>query len=658
MSENTPDFLSNERLELLIFGGKGGVGKTTAASASALHIAAARPGKRVLLLSTDPAHSVGDCLDGLAVPVNLCVVELSAESEHKAFMEAHSEHLKTIASRGTFLDAQDIDRFVQLSIPGLDELMAFLRVARWVEDDAFDVIVVDTAPSGHTLKLLSMSDLLGNWLEALDALLAKHKYMIGLFGRSKPKATDLTDEFLESMRTQIDALSELIADKDRCRFVPVMLAEPMSVAETSDVLARLNEMGVAAPEVIINRLVDDRAGQGFAAQRALQDRVLTDGIKVLGDRRVFGAMLMPEEVTGAGRLAAFANHLELVSTSQLMLTKLPDSQSLAQIPSCDGVGRLPASGKSTKLLFFAGKGGVGKTTLAAMSAVRLASQGRRCLLVSTDPAHSLGDCLGATLSDKPSELMPGLDVIEIDAASEFEALRDQYRDELAVVLDKMFESVDLSFDREAMDKLMDLAPPGLDECMALLRIIDNLDKPTADGKPAYDAIVIDTAPTGHLLRLLELPELISSWLSSIFSLFLKYDNIFRLPRLQSRLVWISRGIKQLRGVIVDPKRCEVQVVSILTEMALAECGDLVSALDRMNVRVANLFLNLALPLDESPLGVAVRRREACVLGKYASRFPKVNQAVIERAGDPRGLERLLALSQRVYGDVPQPRKAA
>jgi hypothetical protein len=85
-------------------------------------------------------------------------------------------------------------------------------------------------------------------------------------------------------------------------------------------------------------------------------------------------------------------------------------------------------------------------------------------------------------------------------------------------------------------------------------------------------------------------------------------------------------------------------------MALAECGDLVGAMGRMNVRIGNLFLNLALPPDSSELGNAVRQREAVVLAKYAAAFPKINQVTIQRAGDPRGLTNLGALAGQIYGD--------
>jgi arsenite-transporting ATPase len=656
VKNDRPQFVTDPGLSLLIFGGKGGVGKTTSASASALAIAAARPQARVLLLSTDPAHSVADCLNGAVVPANLCVLELSAEEEHRAFMDTHAAHLKTIAARGTFLDADDIDKFVRLSIPGVDELMAYLRVARCLSEDSYDTIVIDTAPSGHTLKLLAMSEILGSWLEALEALMAKHRYMASMFARAGRTPADPTDRFLEDFRDQIETLAAVLCDERRCRFVPVLLAEPMSIAETLDIVAKLEDMGVACPELIMNRLIDEDSGNSFSSQLAAQHEALAELPAALGSRAIWGAPLDAAELIGSERLARFIASLAPISRWARPRRALETAR--ASLFRSDGVATLPVPANKTQLLFYAGKGGVGKTTMACAAAAQLSECGRKCLLVSTDPAHSLGDCLGVALGDEATQVAPGLEAVEIDAEQEFEQLRSEYRDELEEVLESMFSTIDITFDREAMESLLDLAPPGLDECMALLRILDHLDRVGADGEPLHDTIVIDTAPTGHLLRLLELPELIEGWLNCIFALFIKYDRVFRLPRLQARLIAISRGIKKLRTAMADDSRCHVQVVSIPTEMALAECGDLIASLGKMHISVGTLFINLALLPDQSTLGKAVGARELLVRAKYASSFPAINTVTVYRCGDPRGITHLRELAAAIYGHKVQLREAA
>ena len=160
-----PSFLADAP-PVLIFGGKGGVGKTTSAAATAVALARLHPDESVVLVSTDPAHSVKDAVDGADLPPNLRVEELDADSEHRAFMEAHAGALHEIASRGTFLDDTDIERFLDLSIPGVDELMSFLRLARWFEDEEADRFVIDTAPTGHALRLLTMPEMTSGWMDA------------------------------------------------------------------------------------------------------------------------------------------------------------------------------------------------------------------------------------------------------------------------------------------------------------------------------------------------------------------------------------------------------------------------------------------------------------------------------------------------------------
>ncbi|MEK6655559.1 MAG: ArsA family ATPase, partial [Thermodesulfobacteriota bacterium] len=176
-----PAFLADEDLRILLFGGKGGVGKTTAAAATALDRAIRHPKRSLLLVSTDPAHSLQDSLSGTTPPSNLKVMELDAHAYLADFKQKNRQRLMEIASRGTFLDEEDINRFLELSLPGIDELMAFLEISRWVTEGTYDGIIMDTAPTGHTLRLLEMPDLIRKWLEALDALLAKRRYMKKLF---------------------------------------------------------------------------------------------------------------------------------------------------------------------------------------------------------------------------------------------------------------------------------------------------------------------------------------------------------------------------------------------------------------------------------------------------------------------------------------------
>jgi arsenite-transporting ATPase len=297
-------------------------------------------------------------------------------------------------------------------------------------------------------------------------------------------------------------------------------------------------------------------------------------------------------------------------------------------------------------LLFAGKGGVGKTTLACATAIRLARQqpGRQVLLLSADPAHSLSDCLTLPVGPQETRIGPGLTAIELDAEAEFEQLRQQYIDEVASFFGSLAGqgTLDLAFDREVIERMIDFSPPGLDELMALTRAMSFLEA------GPYELLVIDTPPTGHLMRLLELPELIQEWLKVFFDLLLKYRKLLRLPRIADFMVDMSKKTKSLRALLADPKRSQLYAVSILTEMSFEETRSLLATCKRTGIGVPVLFLNLATPPSDCPLCRAVARAEAAVRHSFAEAFPDVHQPVVYRCSEPRGPDRLAELGQELY----------
>ncbi len=634
-----PGFLTDVNMQLLLFGGKGGVGKTTAAAATALHLASLHPEKSLLLVSTDPAHSLADSFSGAPPPGNLQVMELDAQAYLTDFKEKNRQRLMEIASRGTFLDEEDINRFLELSLPGMDELMAFLEISRWVKEETYSGIIMDTAPTGHTLRLMAMPDLIRKWLEALDALLAKHRYMKKLF-RGNYQRDDL-DNFIEGLAASVKEMEKLLKDHKRCRFIPVMLAETLSIEETLDLVRELRRLGIGVVDVVVNRLYP---GSPCLLCSHIRSRQLKELARIFREPafsklRLWGVPMYPEEIRGAESLRSFWTGLTKLASSppgedQLLLPPLK--------PRVDTPPPLPPPGMA--MLVFAGKGGVGKTTLACATALRLARAhtGKRILLFSADPAHSLADCLDITVGPEPKPAAPGLWVMEVDANADFIAMKNQYRKEIAQFLKRIMPNLDLTFDREVMERIMDLSPPGIDELMALAAVMDYL------APKDYDLLVLDAAPTGHLIRLLELPEIIEDWLKAVFGIFLKYRNIFRLPEITQRLVRISKDLKRLRAILRDPSRAALSAVSILTEMSFAETTDLVAACGRMGIPVPCLFLNMATPAGPDPLCASLFHRESAVRGKFASGFPSIRQTVVYHQSDPRGIENLEALGQILY----------
>lgn len=639
-----PGFLRDPALRLLLFGGKGGVGKTTCAAGAAVQLALRSPDARFLLVSVDPAHSLLDCMAGEPPPQNLDVLELNAESGLAAFTQKHGETLKEIARRGTFLDEADIDRFVNLSLPGLDELIAFLRIAEWTAQQTYRTIIVDTAPSGHTLRLLGMPALMRSWLDALDALLGKYRYMKRLFrGSYRP---DAPDHLLLDLVQATQRMQTLLRSEQAC-FVPVFLAEVLSLDETKLLLTQLTELQVRIGPLVCNRIAPaETTCATYQHGREAQQRALeTDG-GFLQNHEVWAIPFAPREVRGRAALEGLWESAAPLQTTDR--TEYAPQAVAAPEPRVTGPLRAPEP--TVSLLLFAGKGGVGKTTLACAAALRLSETpvDRPVILLSTDPAHSIGACLQVPVGPQAQEVHAGLRVMTLDAAHEWQSWQERYRDELQELLSESLPSMDLTFDRQVMERLMALCPPGMDEIMALTRITELL------AEQPHALLIVDTAPTGHLLRLLSMPEVLDGWLKSFFAMLLKYRSILRMPRLSDQLIALSKRLKALRALLRDATRAQVVAVAIPTELSAAETADLLSACERIALSVAGLVVNQCTPASSCPSCTARAHAEAGVVAALRTRaaaahVSRVSQ--VSRGEPPLGLDAVAALGRALYPEA-------
>ncbi|MBI2191522.1 MAG: ArsA family ATPase [Planctomycetes bacterium] len=633
-----PSFLTLDHAQLLLFGGKGGVGKTTCALATALWLADEAPGESFLLVSTDPAHSLKDGLADSPVPHNLTVLEMDVQDAAKAFKAKYCPQLQEIAARGTFFDDHDIRTFLDLPLPGLDELMAFLEIARWVKERTHDCVVVDTAPTGHTLRLLAMPEFLRKWLRALDTLMAKDRYLRQVYQRSF--GSDQLEDFLEELSRSVSHMERLLRDRARCRFVPVMLSESLSIDETEKLVEELKRRKVPIAEIVVNRLYPENPCSVCSGERELQRHTLMRlrASSPLASYSLWGIPLYPEEVRGRKALEALWKGRINLSDS------LPGPAQVTARPSERVETPAPCPSPETTLLVFAGKGGVGKTTLACATALRLAHERpeKRFLILSTDPAHSLSACLDRSVGPMPSAVAVGLAAMAVDAPSAFRKLKREYAGELQAFFQSSFTQLDIPYDRQVLERILDLSPPGLDEVMALTQVMGLL------RQQAYDVLIVDSAPTGHLIRLLELPEILDQWLKMIFELFTKYRLIPRLPGLSQHLVEISKDLKSMRSLLSDPARSALYAVAIPTEMAFQETDDLVAACRRTGIHVPILFLNLVTPLSACPLCAALNRRESMVRAKFQRTFSALHQTIVYHQGDLRGVEKLGDLGKELY----------
>jgi len=634
-----PEFLQQTSLKLILFGGKGGVGKTTCAAAAALALSRQFPDEKFLLISMDPAHSLNDVFAGSSAPSNLDVEEIDARRCLAEFKKDNASHLAQIVRDGTFLDDQDTGQLMDLSMPGLDEIMAFNEIARMVEQSAYRCIVADTAPTGHTLRFLELPRVLHDWVGVLDAMVAKRRYMLKLYRGFSRK--DETDIFIEKMAAAVAVITSLFADSQRCRFVPVAVPEFLILQETIRLVDKLKAMRFHVADILLNRVLPETIDcPACIEERVRQDTQLIEFRRSFPDCTLWRIPLQGAEVLGVDQLSSFWDDVRVDGECGI---KPYTATSMAPV-RVEQPALLP--GPDQTLILFAGKGGVGKTTLASATAIHLASRypHKRVLLFSTDPAHSLSDCFGVPVGPQETPIFNGLSAIEMDAGAEYENLKTLYAEEVKTMLGSLAGGacVDFNFDREVAERLMDLSPPGLDEMMALAKLME------LHAKGSYDLFVLDTAPTGHLLRLLEMPDVIDKWLKVFFALFLKYKHVFRLPKTIEYMVSMSKRMKLMRALLNNPRKAQLYAVSTPTHMAFEETRDLVEACNSAGIHLPALLLNMLTPPRACPVCNAMAQKESQVRLEFAAKFPAIRQTAIYKCGEPHGIDRLRDLGSAIY----------
>src|SRR5215217_4558380 len=287
---------------------------------------------------------------------------------------------------------------------------------------------------------------------------------------------------------------------------------------------------------------------------------------------------------------------------------------------------VPSAAKSSftlvarKIVIFGGKGGVGKTTAAAAFALALARNdpGQKLLVFSTDPAHSLSDSFDEEIGESKTGVAgnENLDAMEIDPGKWFEELKQRYRswtDELFAALSGG-SRMEIKFDREAMCELVELTPPGIDEIAALGTISDLLDL------ERYRTLILDTAPTGHLIRFLELPEVALSWIRTFMKLLLKYQNVMRANQVGEELVVLSKSIKKVIALLTDSERCEFVGVAIPERMSLEETVDLAKSLEKLKVPMSKLLINGVVPVNDCKFCRSRRKMQEQVMEEFRTKF--------------------------------------
>ncbi len=298
---------------LLMFTGKGGVGKTTCAATAA--IALATSGSETLLFSTDPAHSVSDSLMQPVGPhirpvsgiPHLSAVEIDARAAMAGFKQQFGDELQDMLLNVTYLDEDDTAALLNLELPGLDELMGLHQVFAFLagQPPRFQHLVWDSAPTGHTLRLLELPGLIDAWVRALAGIAWRYRDLLGAIPATTPGAPD--SDLLLSVKRIIRTCQSTMHDQTRSRLIPVTTPEPMAGLETRRLLARLRELGIPVHFVVINGVHPANTECTFCTTRHQQMLTylheLAGGLRGL---RAIGLPAHPGPIRGVEHLRALA----------------------------------------------------------------------------------------------------------------------------------------------------------------------------------------------------------------------------------------------------------------------------------------------------------------------------------------------------------------
>ena len=447
-------------------GGKGGVGKTTISSTLAVTLASDfESDLNILVVSTDPAHSLGDALD---VDLRSSGGEPVVLTDPLTGGRLHACEVNPAAALDSFranLQAFDVNRLadalgVSPSLleglglkefsgllnnppPGLDELVALSNVldVRGVNEGKFDAIVVDTAPTGHTLRMLQLPTFIDGFLGKLIELRMKLSGLAStlqaMFGsteaQQRAQAIDDAVSKLEEFKLQMSSLKYRLTDAESTSFVVVTIPTKLGVAESKRLMGELKSQGVAVTDIVVNQCVGSLQMQGDNNDDS--DDGGSSALASYYERRKSGQQRWISEIRKATE--------EVSSSSEYKGNGSPDPIAVTEVPFFDvelvGVPALAYVGKQTfesnpsfshllgddgesKFVICGGKGGVGKTTTSSSLAITMAAAGHNVAIVSTDPAHSLGDALdidlkGGMLVDLPLTGEGTLSALEIDPAA-------------------------------------------------------------------------------------------------------------------------------------------------------------------------------------------------------------------------------------------------
>uniref|UniRef100_B8DIN3 arsenite-transporting ATPase n=1 Tax=Nitratidesulfovibrio vulgaris (strain DSM 19637 / Miyazaki F) TaxID=883 RepID=B8DIN3_NITV9 len=533
----------------LFFTGKGGVGKTSVACAVAVTLA--DQGKRILLISTDPASNLQDVfdteLDGHGVPIQgvdgLVVANLDPE-------EAAREYRESVVApyRGKLPDSAIASMEEQLSGSCTLEIAAFDQFTTFLTNDAinreYDHIIFDTAPTGHTLRMLQLPSAWSSFISESTHGASCLGQLAGLEGKQ------------QMYRHAVGALGDAAATT--LVLVSRPDAAPLKEADRSS--AELRELGIRNQILIINAVLENPTDAVSGKLHAKQQAALRDMPQQLAEIRTYTIPLVPYTILGLDALRAFLSGTR------------PEQPAAVEHPErtrtlCDLVADLHATGK--KVIFTMGKGGVGKTTIAASIALGLARKGAKVHLTSTDPASDL-----QTILKNPANIT----LSRIDEKEELARYRKEVLDTAMQVMSKD----DVAYIEE------DLRSPCTQE-IAVFRAFAEIVE-----KAGEEIVIIDTAPTGHTLLLLDATQS-------------HHKEVQRTKGI------IPPSVRNLLPRLRDPQQTEVVIVTLPEATPVFEAERLQADLRRAGIHTQWWVVNQCFSLLETDSPI-LRHRAAAEAG--------------------------------------------
>lgn len=315
MEQTLNELFENKTLKFIFVGGKGGVGKTTTASSIAVKLAEKRG--KTLIISTDPAHNLSDAFNQ-----QFSHEPVQVEGVPNLFaMEINPKKILEMASLSLF-DSQDIfndgastggvKEQIFSTIPGIDEAVVFLNLIKLSKEMSAEVVVFDTAPTGHTLKLLSFPNTFNKALESAATLKEKLSGVLSMFGQSSENQISKLFEGVAKLKEDTEKLKDILTDPVSTTFVAVCIPEFLSVYETERLVQELTIQNIDIFNVVVNQIIffdqDDNCKK-CRARFAMQSKYINQIFQLYSDFHVVLMPLEDSEIRGVPALKAYGSRL-------------------------------------------------------------------------------------------------------------------------------------------------------------------------------------------------------------------------------------------------------------------------------------------------------------------------------------------------------------